>query len=69
MLNSSARTISGKTHVTHFRYDLMLTSNLGSRASQSNHSTTSGRSTICFSSATVSFCTISMSARAAQNEA
>jgi hypothetical protein len=42
--------------ITHFRYDLRLTSNRGSRASQSNHSTTSGRSTNCFNSDTVNFC-------------
>jgi len=41
--------------LTHFLYDFKLTSNRGSRASQSNHSTTSGRSTNCFNSDTVNF--------------
>jgi hypothetical protein len=47
--------------LTHFRYDFKLTSNRGSRASQSNHSTTSGRSTNCFNSDTVNFCSSALS--------
>jgi hypothetical protein len=53
--------LRGCDELTHFRYDFKLTSNRGSRASQSNHSTTSGRSTSCFNSDTVNFCSSALS--------
>lgn len=49
-------TTLGRTVSTYFRYDLSPTSSRGSRASVSNHSTTSGLLTSVLSSATDSFC-------------